>query len=132
MKISVNHSRPADETICRAPEVAADLKAYIDNELSLLRRRTVATHLRRCAACRAEIDAMTNIANEIKTADAGSTAALNPEMRHRLLTRISTEPSSSPSVPTARTLPLWRRKPLLVFGGGAAYITVFLVCAALL
>lgn len=73
---------------------------------------------------------MTNIARKIKTADTGSssaTAALNPEMRQRLLGRMSAEGNSAPSVPFDRTLPLWRRKPLLVFGGAAASAAAFAV-----
>ena len=72
---------------------------------------------------------MTRIAGDIKTADAGSAAPLNPDLRQRLLERMGAE---APSVPTARTLPLWRRKPLLIFGGGAAYAAVFLLLAAAL
>lgn len=124
-----NHTRPADSARCPAPEIAADLKAYADNELTVLRRRIVTNHLRRCAACRTEITAMTRIAGDIKTADAGSAAPLNPDLRQRLLERMGAE---APSVPTARTLPLWRRKPLLIFGGGAAYAAVFLLLAAAL
>ncbi len=72
---------------------------------------------------------MTTIADDIKSADAGSAAALNPDLRQRLLERMGAE---TPSVPTARTLPLWRRKPLLVFGGGAAYAAVFVMFMAIL
>ncbi len=119
-----NHTRPADSARCPAPEIAADLKAYADNELTVLRQRTVTNHLRRCAACRTEINAMTRIANDIKTADAGSAVPLNPDLRQRLLERMGAE---APSVPTSRTLPLWRRKPLLVFGGGVASLAAFTV-----
>ncbi|MES2458940.1 MAG: DUF4349 domain-containing protein [Armatimonadota bacterium] len=126
----MNHRRPTDDTACPSPEIAADLKAYLDNELSLLRRRTIASHLRQCAACREEITAMTTITDGMKSADTATpAAALDPAMRHRLLSSIAAETST---LPTARTLPLWRRKPLLVFGGGAAYVGVFLILAAVL
>jgi hypothetical protein len=135
MKISMNHSRPADDSICPLPEIAADLKAYADNELSLLRRRQITVHLRQCAACREEINAMTNVAKEIKTADiaapgGGASGALNSMTRQRLLDRIAAEPS--PTVPTSKILPLWRRKPLLVFGSGVAYTAICLVLMAFL
>ena len=121
---SMNHTRPSDAAQCPAPGIAADLKAYADNELMVLRRKTVANHLRQCAACRTEIAAMTRIANDIKTADASSAPPLSPDLRQRLLERMGAE---APSIPTARTLPLWRRKPLLVFGGGAASLAAFTV-----
>jgi hypothetical protein len=135
MKIFMNHSRSADDTACPVPQIAADLKAYTDNELSLLRRRQVTVHLRQCAACRKEINTMSNIAKDIKTADAaapggGASGTLNPLIRQRLLDRIAAEPS--PTVPTSKTLPLWRRKPLLVFGGGVAYAAIFMVFMAVL
>jgi hypothetical protein len=41
MKPSMNHANAADEPRCAAPGITADLKAYADNELTVLRRRTV-------------------------------------------------------------------------------------------
>jgi hypothetical protein len=77
---------------------------------------------------------MTNITKDIKTADAaapgGASRTLNPLMRQRLLDRIATEPS--PTDPTSKTLPLWRRKPLLVFGGGVVYAAIFFVVMAII
>jgi anti-sigma factor RsiW len=127
MNISMNHTHPANDPPCSAPKIAADLKAYLDNELSVLRRRTVTTHLRQCAACRTEIAAMTNIANEIKSSGPDSAATLNPDMRQRLLDRLTIQQPASSPLPIARTLPLWRQKPLLVFGGGAASLAAFSV-----
>jgi hypothetical protein len=74
---------------------------------------------------------MTTIADEIKNVSPDSAAPLNPELRQRLLERMETEAPSAP-VSTARTLPLWRRKPLLVFGGGAVYAAVFVIFMAIL
>ncbi|MBC8104544.1 MAG: DUF4349 domain-containing protein [Cytophagales bacterium] len=119
----MNFSHPLDGSDCPSPEIASDLKAFLDNELPALRRGVVRAHLRRCSACRAEMTLMTNTAKDLKSAD--STAALAPDLRQRLLECAATQ-SPGPFVPVARTLPLWRRKPVLVFGVGAAYVVLSL------
>lgn len=76
---------------------------------------------------------MEQIASDLKAASgANPTAAtLQPDLRQRLLSRIATEGTGSAptpaAVPTSRVLPLWRRQPVLVFGGSAAFAALFLM-----
>lgn len=79
-----------------------DLKAFLDHELPLSRRLVVRIHLARCAACRQETIAMTQITEDVRadetkdeakndaaTTDATSrTDALAPDLRARILTGI--------------------------------------------
>ena len=60
-----------------------DLKAYADGELPWLRRRAVRCHLTRCASCRKEISAMTQIAKDLRSSETED--ALSPALRERIL-----------------------------------------------
>lgn len=48
-----------NERVCQ--EVQAQLPAYVDRSLPSLRRKLVALHLRRCAACQAEFSAQRDL-----------------------------------------------------------------------
>ncbi len=63
-----------------------ELKAYADNQLSLVRKAEVALHLAGCAACRQEVEAILRIANTIRALDA---EPLDLDMRARILDRIA-------------------------------------------
>ena len=117
---------PDTVTPCTRPSVRDDLKAYADGELSLLARLRVRAHLSRCGACQQEINEMQTITRDLENADApteGNTA-LSPDLRARLLTGIADvqttrEAFPDPAdAPVEAPRPLWRRQPLLVFGGG--------------
>jgi len=60
-----------------------DLKAYTDGELSWLRRRAVRRHLTHCASCREEMFQMTQIAEDLRSADPNE--ALSPTLREKIL-----------------------------------------------
>ena len=64
----------------------ADLKAYLDGELSLVARLAVRLHLTHCASCREEITQMTQIAEDLRETE--TEGALDPDLRTKLL-RIS-------------------------------------------
>ena len=60
-----------------------DLKAYADGELSPLRRALVRRHLTRCASCREEIIAMTQISEDLRSSEPED--ALPPSLREKIL-----------------------------------------------
>ena len=60
-----------------------DLKAYLDGELSWLRRLAVRRHLTQCASCRKEISQMTQIAEDLRESE--TDAALPAELRAKIL-----------------------------------------------
>ncbi len=60
-----------------------DLKACADGELSPLRRFLVRRHLTRCASCREEIQAMTQLTEDLRATEPEH--ALPPHLRERLL-----------------------------------------------
>ncbi|HZO87966.1 MAG TPA: zf-HC2 domain-containing protein [Chthonomonadaceae bacterium] len=65
-----------------------DLKAYVDGQLSLLRKSEVALHLARCAGCRREAEAMRRIGDQLRALDL---EALDSELRARILERTARE-----------------------------------------
>ncbi len=60
-----------------------DLKAYGDGELSPLRRWAVRRHLTHCASCREEIEAMTQLTENLRATEPEDT--LSPTLREKLL-----------------------------------------------
>jgi hypothetical protein len=102
----------------------ADLKAYLDGELSALRRWQVRCHLARCSACREEVTWLTRLGNDIKQVEQ---AVPRPELRARILANL-------PDVPPGRLAgdegPLnllprpVRRAPRLAFGGALAALAL--------
>lgn len=62
---------------------ADDLKAYADGELPLLRRAAVRRHLAQCPACREEIAAMTQLAEDLRTSEPSE--PLDADLRARIL-----------------------------------------------
>lgn len=74
-----------------------DLKAYLDGELSPLRRLIVQFHLRQCESCRAEVQAMTQISHDLQNSE-GAAPSLAPELRERILDNLPAVPPSSSSL----------------------------------
>ncbi|MDX1931719.1 MAG: DUF4349 domain-containing protein [Capsulimonadales bacterium] len=100
----------------------ADTKAFLDGELPLWRRWTMRGHLARCEDCRRTMAEMERFGMELKSIGTGE-AALSPEMRARLVNGLEGVAPNAADVPDRpKRLPLWRRKPLLVFGGGGATV----------
>lgn len=64
------------------PAFDDDLKAYLDGELTLLRRFKVRRHLQKCPQCREEIQLMQSLSEEIKVEDA---APLDVDLRAKIL-----------------------------------------------
>ncbi|BDI30181.1 hypothetical protein CCAX7_22320 [Capsulimonas corticalis] len=91
-----------------------DLKAYIDGELSLLRRLAVARHLAHCASCRMEVAQMSQITEELRPE---TDEALDPNLRAKILADLG--PASTSPVRTRRKL-----RPMPVFAGSVAAIAV--------
>lgn len=105
------------------PTLRADLKAYMDNELTLVQRLRVRAHLHRCADCRNEVLEMKKITDLLRGSEA-ATPALAPALRSRVLSRLETvAPIEEAAVIAPPQAPaLWRRQPLLVFGGGGVAV----------
>ena len=99
-----------------------DLKAYTDGELPLMRRATVRRHLARCPACRAELSEMERITQLMKTTANIAPASLTPNFRARLIAAVEGTPVDAPP-----SVPLWRRRPTLVFAGGGTLIAASLL-----
>lgn len=78
---------------------ADDLKAYADGELPLLRRAAVRRHLAQCPACREEIAAMTQLAEDLRTSEPSE--PLDADLRARIL---DTPPGSRRPAPPRRPL----------------------------
>ncbi len=117
-----------------------DLKAFLDNELTPLRRVSVRMHIARCAQCRKEIHAMTQITQEMQQETAqteSQTATLAPDLRARILTGIEATNPAQPDAqaepdakadarPNAsRVLMPPRRAPLWAWGAIAASVLMF-------
>lgn len=101
-----------------------DLKAYLDGELSHLQSLKIRRHLRRCPACRQEIEQMEKIGAELRQQDA---ATLEPDLRAKLLSNIPNVASdaTAPLKPTAKgRFASLRQKPM------RAWATVSLVLLA--
>ena len=105
-----------------------DLKAYIDGELSWLRRLAVRWHLTHCASCHEEIVQMTQVAEDLRSAE--TDPVLDPTLRAKIL---------AASQPHEETKPLLNRQisymppkpslvnPWSVFGAVGAVILLCLV-----
>ncbi len=76
-----------------------DLKAYVDGELSVVRRFAVRRHLAQCPACREEIAAMTQLTEDLRASE--PIEPLDADLRARIL---SVPPVSSRPVPSRRPL----------------------------
>jgi hypothetical protein len=105
-----------------------DLKAYLDNELPLPGRWRMKSHLSHCSRCRGMLIEMERIGNEMKQVGAQE-SVLSPEMRSRLVAGLGDiRPQDGDR---AKPRPLWKQRPLLVFGGGgvtvAASLLVFMM-----
>lgn len=105
----------------RCETVRDDLKAYLDGELSLLTRLIVRTHLIHCIGCRQEIVQMEQINNALKREESGS---LDPALRTKILESTA---NIQPNAPAQPALPLWRTRPLAVWGTAAAVVLVWFV-----
>ncbi len=111
-----------------------DLKAYADGELPWLRRQAIHRHLTRCASCREEISAMTQIAEDLRATEREDT--LSPTLREKILevslapnnggTGIANANSDSPIIGGGGAAS--RKRPPLAWGiAGAALIAWFLL-----
>ena len=109
----------------RCETISDELKAYMDGELPLDRRAAVRLHLLRCASCREEIGIMESISSELK---AGETNGFNAALRERLL---ESAPDSAAG-PNEPEIPLWRRRPIQLWGAAAAVVLMFVITAPLL
>jgi len=99
--------------------VKNELKAYIDGELGPIARLRVARHLARCVECSMEVEAMTDLTNQVK--NAGAVPA--PQgLRDRVLGAIHFEPVHT----TAHKWP-YKTKPIAVVG-----VLLFVIVAAAL
>ena len=97
-----------------------DLKAYLDGELTFLRRAAVRRHLASCAACRTEINEMETVTKQL-LAEEGAETAFDANLRARIL-------NDAPVADrTFETVPVHRRKPSVkdfVFVGGIASLLI--------
>jgi len=76
-----------------------ELKAYVDRELSPIRRWSVARHLATCDACRAEAKEMAQITEEIRPDE---TETLDPALRTRFIEEVSAAAPGPPQQSTVR------------------------------
>jgi len=80
-------------TVCPSD---ADLKAYVDGELSPVRRLRVRRHLRVCAACAQAAQTNTLLGTEVRQWSAAQ--APPPALRQRILSRLTFAPEASPGL----------------------------------
>lgn len=102
-----------------------DLKAYLDNELTVWRRVAVRRHLSTCAQCRTEIKDMETITNKL-AAESGEETALDATLRSRILS--SAPEAAERTFETAPTAPARRLRPSakdFVLVGGLTSLLVF-------
>lgn len=83
--------------------VSADLKAYLDGELSPVRRWLVRIHLAHCAVCREEVAWLQRLGKNMRNLEG---ARPRPELRARILSTLPPMDSvaASPSVVPGRSL----------------------------
>lgn len=66
--------------------IGGDLKSYTDNELPFLRQAGVRRHLAHCAACREELQQMTQISESLRAEDAQQNkSGVDPALRDRIM-----------------------------------------------
>jgi len=109
---------------CAAGErFSPDLKAYLDHELPPLRRLAVARHLAGCAACREEIQAMSEIVTDLRKVGEAEETALSASLRQRLIETAALVPPREEPRPALR-----RAQPWLMFGSATvAAVVLFAV-----
>lgn len=100
---------------CR--RIGDDLKAFCDGELSVWRQNAVRRHLARCASCRAEVQTMQQLRQDLRDG-AGTDAQLPPALRARILTQLEDAAEHAP--PRAAPPP----RPWLLRHGLAASLAV--------
>jgi hypothetical protein len=100
-----------------------DLRAYLDGELSVVRRLAVRLHLARCASCREEADIMEQLSNDLRVGDAGT---LEPSLRAKILAGLheaAPDPPAEMLEPAdPAPVPKWRRKPMIIWGATATVL----------
>ena len=92
-----------------------ELKAYVDRELSPLRRWSVARHLASCDACRAEAKEMAQITEEIRPDEAG---AVDPELRKRLIDEVIAAAPDAPRRSSLNTGKNWALAAVILLSFG--------------
>lgn len=91
-----------------------ELNAYRDGELPTLQQLAVRWHLASCAACREELLIMTQISEQLRSAESetfGPDDALAPALRHKILTSVAAsaaDPTISDYVPPPMPPSKWR------------------------
>jgi Flp pilus assembly pilin Flp len=106
--------------------VHEDLKAFLDGELSSMRRIAVQFHLRQCALCRAEVKTMTQISHDLQKGESTSgTATIAPELRERILQNLPDATPVAPSLPSIK-----RKTPRFLVEYSAAFCLVAVVLVA--
>lgn len=103
---------------CKNP-IQEELKAYLDGELTGLRRVAVQRHLEQCPHCRTERDALQRLSQALATLPAPE--PLSPALRTRILGQLP-----GPAVPLPPRPPLWRRLGPLAGVGGLAAVAAML------
>ena len=104
--------------------VRADLKAYLDGELSGLRRWLTARHIAGCASCQVELRGLEQLSRQVRTLDQ---AAPDARLRARILASLPTPPSAAPTAPRLQITPaysyrLTSRRPLNALAGLCALL----------
>lgn len=98
--------------------IRADLKAYIDGELSPLAQFFVARHLRGCPSCREELTHMQTLSTEIRESEP-ETAPLSSNLRASILDNAPTTESASEEEFDPRPRRVARKKMILALGGAS-------------
>lgn len=103
----------------------ADLKAFLDGELPIMRRFQVRRHLNHCPACREGIRIMQTIQEELKE----ETAPLEADLRAKILENAPALPSAPKSSAPPKPVQVPRRLRRQLALGGAAALLVAAVAA---
>ena len=106
-----------------------DLKAFLDGELSPVRRFAVQFHLRQCALCRAEVETMTQISRDLQTSETPSILA--PELRQRILQNLPNAPTGPSLGAPSHAVSSRKMTPQLMQYGLAFCLVALMVASTL-
>lgn len=97
-----------------------DLKAYLDGELSGMRRYFVGRHLTGCVSCREEVAGLRQFGAEMRDSE---TAVPSPQLRQRIL-------ASLPEMAPVSSAPVrWRPNPMPRYASAGAFSLLLVVGA---
>ncbi len=105
----------------------SDLKAYLDGELSPPRRVLVRAHLLRCAECRAEVEFMKIIGQDLREDETARPAAFGDALRQRILDKLPAAPPTFDRAALRHSARLTNRRASFILAAGLATLVGVLI-----